>query len=127
MDLYLKTFTGWPRFKLVAFLDESGRFIGCASASGFYRLIQNYQLAMEFLAIVKAGDQREIFRYPGILENVISAGATNAEALAAMVKHGLDALAVVDENRHVKGIAEREQLMSTLVLSMVTDATGSLP
>jgi CBS domain len=125
MERYLETFTSWPRFKLVAFLDESGHFIGCASANGFYRLIRNYQLAHEFLSIVGAGDQREIFRYPGILRNVINTEATNAEALAAMDQHGLGALAVVDEDRHVKGIVEREQLMSTLILSMVKDATGN--
>ena len=125
MERYLETFTSWPRFKLVAFLDESGRFLGCASASGFYRLIRNYQLAHEFLSIVGAGDQLEIFRYPGILKNVINTEATNAEALAAMDQHGLDALAVVDEDRHVKGIVEREQLMSTLILSMIKDATGN--
>lgn len=103
----------------------TGNFMGgCASATGFYRLIQNHQLAHEFLRIVEEGNQGEMFRYPGILRNVISPEETNAGALAAMDQYGLDALAVVGDDRRVKGIVEREHLMSKLLLSLVTDATG---
>ena len=123
MQGYLRTLSRWPRFKLVAFLDKSEHFVGCASASGFYSLIQNYTLAHEFLQLVCEGNEHGIFRYPGILKNVIKADATNAEALAAMDLYSLDALAVVGEDRNVKGIVEREQLVSTLILSLVKDAT----
>jgi len=123
MERYLQTLTSWPRFKLVAFLGETGHFVGCASASGFYSLIQNNQLAQEFLQIVQMGNEHGIFRYPGILKSVIKPDATNAEALAVMDQYALGALAVVDEDRHLKGIIEREQLISTLILSLVNDAT----
>ena len=125
MERYLRALIGWPRFKLVAFLDDSGKFVGCASANGFYSLIQNYQLAYEFLQIVQAGNELGIFQYPGILKNVINTDATNADALAAMDQYALGALAVVGEDRHVKGIVEREQLMSKMILSLVKDATGN--
>ena len=123
MERYLQTLTNWPRFKLVAFLDETGHFVGCASASGFYSLLQNHQLAHEFLQIVQTGNTHGIFRYPGILKNVIKPDATNAEALAVMDQYALGALAVVGEDRLLKGIIEREQLISTLILSLVNDAT----
>ncbi len=125
MERYLQTLTSWPRFKLVAFLDETGRFVGCASASGFYSLIQNHQLAREFLQIVQTGNEHGIFRYPGILKKIITPDATNAEALAVMDQYALDALAVVGEDRHLKGIIEREQLISKLILSLVNDVTGN--
>jgi CBS domain-containing protein len=122
MEQYLKVLSDWPRFKLVAIMDESGRFVGCASASGFHGLIRNGRLAHEFLRFVEEGNQDEVFRYPGILEKVISAETTNAGALAAMDELGLDALAVVGEDRHVKGIVERERLVSKLILSLAEDA-----
>ena len=125
MERYLQTLTSWPRFKLVAFLNEAGHFVGCASASGFYSLIQNYQLAHEFLQIVQMGNEQGIFRYPGILKNVIKPDASNTEALTVMNQHALDALAVVGDDRNIKGIIEREQLVSTLILSLVDDATGN--
>jgi CBS domain-containing protein len=125
MERYLQTLISWPRFKLVAFLDETGQFVGCASARGFYSLIQNDRLAREFLHIVQMGNEHGIFQYPGILKNVIKSDATNVEALGAMDQYALDALAVVDEDRQLKGIIEREQLMSRLILSLVNDATGN--
>lgn len=60
-----------------------------------------------------------------MLKNVISSSGTNAEALAIMDQHGLGALAVVDADRHVKGVVGRDQLISALVLSLVKDVTGS--
>jgi len=41
MNRYLQTLSSWPSFNLVAFLDESQHFIGCASPSGFHSLIRN--------------------------------------------------------------------------------------
>jgi hypothetical protein len=124
MGTYVQVLSTWPSFKLVAFLDESQCFIGCASPSGFYSIIRNPLLGYEFLRAVQNSNQSELFRYPGVLRNVISTGATNAEALEIMDQNGLEALAVVDEDRHVKGVVERDQLMSKLILSLVKDATG---
>jgi CBS domain-containing protein len=59
-----------------------------------------------------------------MLKSVIPASATNSQALEAMSRLGLGALAVVGDDRHVKGVVEREQLMSKLILSLVDDATG---
>jgi CBS-domain-containing membrane protein len=123
MERYLQTLTSWPRFKLVAILDETGHFVGCASAHGFYSLIQNDRLAREFLHIVQMGNQHGIFQYPGILKNVIKPDATNAEALEVMDHYALDALAVVGRDHQLEGIVEREQVISTLLLSLVNDAT----
>jgi CBS-domain-containing membrane protein len=36
----------------------------------------------------------------------------------------LSALAVIDDDRRVKGVVEREQLMSKLILSLIDDATS---
>jgi CBS-domain-containing membrane protein len=36
----------------------------------------------------------------------------------------LGALAVIDDDRRVKGVVEREQLMSKLILSLIDDATS---
>jgi CBS domain-containing protein len=65
----------------------------------------------------------QVFRYPGMLKSVIPVGTTNSQALEAMSRYGLGALAVIDDDRRVKGVVEREQLMSKLILSLVDDAT----
>ncbi len=50
VETYLENLTHLPRFRLVAFLDRSGRFIGCASPSGLLSLMQDPNLANSFLA-----------------------------------------------------------------------------
>lgn len=50
------------------------------------------------------------------------AAATNAEVLEAMTMYNLDAIAVVDQDRRMQGVVEREQLVSKLVLSLTCAA-----
>lgn len=123
VETYLEKLAHLPRFRLVAFLDRSGCFIGCASPAGLLSLMQDPDLARSFLDAVEHENVAQVFRYPGMLKSVIPAETTNSQALEAMSRHGLSALAVVDDDRRVKGIVEREQLMSKLILSMADDAT----
>jgi CBS domain-containing protein len=123
MTTYLDNLARLPRFNLVAFLDRSGGFIGCASPTVLLSLMQDTGLGTGFLRAVEDGNAANVFRYPGILNNVIPAETTNSQALEAMSRHGLSALAVVGDDRRVKGVVEREQLMSKLVLSLIDDAT----
>jgi CBS domain-containing protein len=123
MKTYLEKLAHLPRFKLVAFLDRDGRFIGCASPAGLLSLMQEPGLGSNFLEAVEEENKAKVFRYPGMLKSVILADTTNSQALDAMSGLGLTALAVVDDDRRVKGVVEREQLMSKLVLSLVDDAT----
>ena len=125
MENYLEQLTHLPRFRLVAFLDSSKGFIGCASPAGLLSLMQAPSLAQGFLDDVQDANVARVFRYPGMLKNVIRTGATNFQALEDMSRYGLNALAVVDDDRRVKGIVERDQLMSKLIRSLADDATRS--
>jgi CBS domain-containing protein len=75
-------------------------------------------LSAGFLAAIQQNDKRGVFRFPGMLQKVVPTDATNAEALAAMVEHNLDAIAVVSENRRLRGVAERDRLVSKLVVAL---------
>jgi CBS-domain-containing membrane protein len=119
---YLETLSQLPRFRLVAVLDASGRFVGCASPSQLAGLMRNEPLGRGFLEAVRRGDAREVFRFPGMLMKVGPAAATNAEVLEAMTMYNLDAIAVVDQDRRMQGVVEREQLVSKLVLSLTCAA-----
>lgn len=62
---YLETLSQLPRFRLVAVLDASGRFVGCASPSQLAGLMRNEPLGRGFLEAVRRGDAREVFRFRG--------------------------------------------------------------
>lgn len=115
---YLKTLSQFSRFCLIAYLDQSGAFIGCSSRSGLAGLVENDALGEAFLSAVRQGDVSRVFSFPGMLRKVVPPSATNAEALAAMTANNLEAIAVVGDDRKLRGVVEREQLVSKLVLSL---------
>jgi CBS domain-containing protein len=121
---YLRTLSQFPRFRLVALLNGSGAFIGCISPSELAGLMRSESLGHGFLEAVRQGNAREVFRYPGMLRKIVPTSATNTDALFAMTTNNLSAIAVVDENRQLRGVVEREQLVSKLVLSLTDAAPG---
>jgi len=119
---YLQTLSQFPHFRLVVLLDGSGVFIGCISPAELAGLMRSQALSGSFLGAVARGDAREVRSYPGMLRQIVPTSATNADALSAMTANNLGAIAVLDEDRRLRGVVEREQLVSKLVLSL-TDAT----
>ena len=120
---YLEALNSLPRFRLVVFLDSSNRFLGCIGANGLESLLVSGNLGSIFLEAIEDNRISVFARYPGVVREVIKTDATNTEALTLMERYGLDALAVVDENRHIKGVVERQQIVTKLLLSVVHDAT----
>jgi hypothetical protein len=120
LQSYLKTLSQFPRFRLIAFLDGSGRFLGCSSPTELAALLQNDDLARAFVDAIRRDDTEEVFSFPGTLRKVVPPSATNAQALSAMTVNDLDAIAVVGEDRQLRGVVEREQLVSKLILSLAS-------
>jgi predicted transcriptional regulator len=56
-------------------------------------------------------------RYPGIVSRTITTKTTNIDALKEMTAQDLDALVVTDDQM-VKGVVEREQILSRLILAI---------
>jgi hypothetical protein len=119
VQIYLKTLRQFPRFHLVAFLDSSRAFFGCMSPARLEGLMQIEELGRRFLDAVERGDRSALKEFPGWGEHKVLPSATNAEALQKMTDDYLFAIPVVDEGRQLKGVVEREQLISKLVVSLV--------
>ena len=75
-------------------------------------------LGDEFVRIINEGSIQELQRYPGVVTRTISTKATSIDALREMTAQNLEALVVIDENRNLKGVVEREQILSKLLLAM---------
>ena len=119
---YLQTLSSFPRFRLVVLLDGSGEFVGCMSPVELGGLMRSEKLSARFLQAAEHGDKKEVLKSPATFEHNVPKSATNADALSAMTAHNLGAIAVLDESRRLRGVVEREQLVSKLVLSLA-DAT----
>jgi hypothetical protein len=115
---YLNTLSQLPRFRLVALLDPSGAFAGCTSPLQLAALMRSEPVSKGLLDEISRADEQAVFARPSMLQKVVRSHATNAEALAAMTANNLDAIAIVSEDRRLSGVAEREQIVSKLVLAL---------
>lgn len=105
-------------FALVAFLDVRGDFVAYMPSWVVKNRLDNKEKAEELFTVLKQADQQKLFEYPGILRDKVSPNATNGEALRKMVESNLNIIVVVDENNRLRGVLEREQVLSKMVLTL---------
>jgi CBS domain-containing protein len=119
VEQYLSVLSQFRNFKFVVFLDRDDRFVGYLPSWGLKQLLQVPDLAFEFINAVNAGQVAQVLRYPGVVRKTISIKSTNAEALREMLAQNIEALVVIDENKKLRGVVEREQVLSRMMLSLV--------
>jgi CBS domain-containing protein len=116
---YMSVLSQFRNFKFVLFLDRDEKFVAYMPSWALKQLLQVPDLAEEFLNAVNAGQMAQVLRYPGVVKKTISTKSTNAEALREMLEQNIEALVVIDEQRKLRGVVEREQVLSRIMLSMV--------
>jgi len=68
--------------------------------------------------VLNSGSARNLSLYPGIISDAITVAHTNAHALREMDRLNLEALVVVNAERRVAGIVERDQVLSKMLLAL---------
>ena len=116
---YMKFLEQYPNFKFVVFLDKNNRFVAYTRSWTLTGLIRLPGLGDEFVQIINEGRTQDLYRFPGIIKDTISTQSTNTEALQQMTKEHLEAIVVIDEERKLKGVIEREQITSKLILTLI--------
>lgn len=116
---YLEVLSQFRNFNIVVFVDKKQRFLACMSSRALKELLGKQRLGEEFIEAINEGDLSELLRYPGLLRYTIHPKSTNAEALDEMMRQNLKSLLVIDENDHLVGVVEREQVLSRMMLSLV--------
>jgi predicted transcriptional regulator len=76
-------------------------------------------MGQEFVRVINEGILQKLLSYPGIVQTTITTSTTNAEALRQMAEKNIGALVVTDKNNRLKGVTEREQVLSKLMLALV--------
>lgn len=104
-------------FKLVVFLDRDGRFVAYMPAWAVKNMLTTPDTSEAFVRLLNEGRQ-ELLTYPGVVRKTISIRSSNADALREMNAKNLDALVVTDEDNRLTGIAEREQVLSKMMLDL---------
>jgi hypothetical protein len=115
---YLEDLSRYRNFKFVVFLDSESKFVAYMPAWSLKGLLSKPELGQEFINDINEDKKRDLFTYPGVIKETISVQSTNTEALQEMTKQNLEALVVIDNDRKLKGVVEREQILSKMMLAL---------
>lgn len=115
---YINQLSKYNTFKFVVFLDKNQKFLAYILSHAMLKILQEENLGDSFVNAIESGDIDKIRLYPRVITKPISIKTTNIEALRNMTNQNLDSLVVVDESNNLKGLVEREQILSKLMLSL---------
>lgn len=115
---YMQTLSQFRSFKFVVILDQENKFVAYMPDWAISQILKMEARGDEFVRIINEGNIQKLQRYPEVVNRSISTKATNINALREMTAQNLEALIVIDEDRKLKGVVEREQILSKLLLSM---------
>ena len=118
LQAYVAQLSRSRNFALVAFLDTSNNFLAYMPSWVIHNRLRDRDRASELFRAIKEGDQGELVELPGVVRDKISPNFTNSETLRKMVASNLDIIVVVDENKRLKGVVEREQVLTRMVLAL---------
>lgn len=119
---YIDVLSQFRNFRFVVFVDDSDRFVAYMPISSLKGILRVPELGEHLIYAVNEGQVQDLFRFPGVVRETISTQSTNAEALREMTRQNLEALVVIDENRHLRGVVERKQVLSRMMLALTEQA-----
>ena len=115
---YIEALSQFRNFKFVVILHQDKRVFAYIPVNPFLELLHRKALADEFIQAINQGEINALSQYPGITKKTVSTKKTNIEALREMMSLNFDELIVTDEEERLKGVVERDQIVSKLLLSM---------
>jgi CBS domain-containing protein len=119
---YISSLSQLPSFRFVVLLDEMNKVVGYFPVNAFLQIIQNDDIAGRFISNIRNADLEELNQFPGIITETVSPSASNIEALEILQKGDYDALLVVDDNRNLRGVVQRDKIIGNMLLSMASPA-----
>jgi hypothetical protein len=115
---YIERFLRYRNFRHVVFIDQKGGFVAWIAPWAMYRILAGDQ-GDQFIDIINKGSIK-LRAFPGVMTTTISTTATNIQALQQMTDQNLEAILLLDKDNKVVSVVEREQVLSKLMLGMVS-------
>ena len=117
---FIKYLAAYRSFKLVVFLND--RFKQVVAYTPFWeaqKLLTDAEEGERFISSINKNNCEELLKFPGVVTKLLKTQSTNAEALRLMDEQNLDALVVVDKDRNLRGVVERDDIVSKMMLLLV--------
>lgn len=116
---FIRNLSSHRSFKLVVFLDRYDRVIAYTPFWAVRQLLTDEEEGEKFISHINANQVKEILDLPKMVTELLSMQSTNAEALRQMMILNLDALVVVDVDRYLKGVVERDEVVTKMMLTLL--------
>lgn len=106
-------------FKLVTFLDRHDRVVAYMPFWAARLLLLDREEGERFISTINDNQVGALLDYPQVDARLLRSQDTNAQALRQMRAQNLEALVVVDADGRLKGVVERDDVVSSMMLALV--------
>ncbi len=126
---YLREFAKHPNFKFLVVLKQNGAVFAYISGWRVIQILEMHQQEQQqkqsrsnvqesgFVVALNEGWEQELLDY-GLVQTTLRTTDTNITALKEMTDLKMDALIVMDDEHMLKGVVDREQVLSKLMLAI---------
>jgi CBS domain-containing protein len=115
---YLRNLGHFRGFKFVVIAHTDGRVVGYVPYYVLDRTLSFQERADTLLQLIAQADEQKLRRHLDIRSTFITPTTTNRKALQIMLDEQIEALLVLDDQEKLRGVVERDQLVSRLLLSL---------
>lgn len=116
---YIRDLSHLRRFKFVVITDEDFKVIGYLPYYALTKILDRDfpERSKAFLRLIYDRNAEALRQYPGVRTELLRPEDTNKRALQLMTEQQIESLLVVDGNRRLRGVVERDQLVGYLLLA----------
>ncbi len=115
---YMDALSQFRTFRFVVVLDRENKFLAYIPSGVVGQILKTQGVGDDFVSAINDGRIPDLRRFLGVVTRTISVKSTNMDALREMTDQNLEALVVIDDDRNLVGVVEREQILSKLLLAM---------
>ncbi len=118
---YLKALSQYRNFIFLVILDQCDEVFAYLAGWRAMRILEMDQQMRDpgFVHAIKQGSKQDLLRYE-LIRMTARTTDTNINVLKLMTELKISALIVTDKDHKLKGVVEREQVLSQLTLAMCT-------
>ena len=116
--LTVKSLSAFRNFKFISIVDNEKRVVAFIHKEKLVSILENQNLGNEFIRAINDGDISGLKIFPGLITNKINDEIRNIDALKEMDKYNTDELIVIDKDGKLKGVVEREDILSKLMIAL---------
>jgi hypothetical protein len=106
-------------FKLVVFLNPHKQFIACMPYRALRQLLIDENEGKELIAAINVNNASKLHESQMFVIDALNERSTNGEALRQMTELNIDTLVVIDSDRCLKGVVERDEIVNRMMLALL--------